>query len=120
MKVIFLSKSHCTTYLPKSYRTSKPFYLFHSDVWGPSNVTTMPGKRWFMTFIDDHTRLCWIYLMREKSEVEKLFKDFYNMIQNQFQKKISIIRFDNGTKYFNKVLKTFLQEKRYFPSIFMS
>ena len=60
-------------------------------MWGPSNVTTMPGKRWFMTFIDDQTCLCWIYLMREKSEVEKLFKDFYNMIENQFQTKISIL-----------------------------
>ena len=75
-----LSKSHRATYLPKPYHASKPFYLFHSDVWGPSKVTTMSGKMWFVTFIDDHTHFCWIYLMREKSEVEKLFKDFYNKI----------------------------------------
>jgi hypothetical protein len=49
--------------------------------------------------------------MHEKSEVEKIFKDFYNMIGNQFQTKISILRFDNGTAYFNKVLKSFFQEK---------
>ena len=24
-----------------------------------------------MTFIDDHTRICWVYLIRKKSEVEK-------------------------------------------------
>ena len=35
--------------------------------------------------------------MSEKSEVEKLFKVFYNMIENQFQTKISILRSDNGT-----------------------
>jgi transposase InsO family protein len=106
-----LSKSHRATYFPKPYRASKPLYLFHSDVWGPSKVTTMSRKRWFVTFIDDHTRLCWIYLMHEKSEVEKIFKDFYNMIENQFQTKISILRSDNGTEYFNKVLKSFFQEK---------
>ena len=33
------------------------------------------------------------------------------MIENQFQTKISILRSDNGTEYFNKVLKSFFQEK---------
>ena len=37
-----------------------------------------------MTFIDDQTRLCWIYLMNKKSDVEKLFKDLYTFIENQF------------------------------------
>ena len=60
-----------------------------------------------MTFIDDHTRLCWVYLMAEKSEVERIFKEFYRMIENQFQTKINILRYDNGTEYFNKVLETF-------------
>ena len=31
----YLSKSHRTTYYPKPYVPSKPFYLIHSDVWGP-------------------------------------------------------------------------------------
>ena len=54
----YLSKSHRATYLTKPYRASKPFYLIHSDVWGPSRITTRTGKKWFITFIDDHTRLC--------------------------------------------------------------
>lgn len=92
-----LAKSHCKTYVPRFYRPSKPFYLFHSDVWRPSKITTISQKRWFVTFIDDHTCLCWIFLMKEKSEVESVFKNFYKMIENQFQTKISILRSDNGT-----------------------
>ena len=42
-----LAKSQQKTYIPKPYYTSKPFYLFHSDVWGPSKVTTISGKKWF-------------------------------------------------------------------------
>ena len=53
-----LSKSHRNTYLPKPYVSSKPFYLIHSDVWGPSRITTISKKKWFVTFIDDHTHLC--------------------------------------------------------------
>lgn len=93
------------------YFASKPFYLIHSDVWGPSKIKTMSGKKWFVTFIDDHTRLCWVYLMEKKSEVEQRFQDFFNMINNQFQTKIGILRSDNGTEYFNKYLSTFLVTK---------
>ena len=46
--------------------------------------------------------------MREKFEVERIFKELYTMIKSQFQTKISILRSNNGTKYFNKVLETFL------------
>ena len=49
--------------------------------------------------------------MSEKSKVKKIFKDFYNMIENQFQTKISILKTDNGTEYFNNCLGMFLTEK---------
>ena len=106
-----LSKSHRTTYLPKPYTSSKPFYLIHSDVWGPSRVTTISRKKWFVTFIDDHTHLCWVYLMNEKSEVETIFKNFYTMVETQFQVKISIFHTDNGIEYLKDLLGSFLKEK---------
>ena len=46
---------------PKPYIPSSPFSLIHSDFWGPSKVTTMNEKRWFVAFIDDHTRITWVY-----------------------------------------------------------
>ncbi|XP_062107930.1 lysine-specific demethylase JMJ26-like isoform X2 [Humulus lupulus] len=106
-----LAKSQRKSYIQKSYCPSKPFYLFYGYVWGPSKVTTISGKKWFVTFIDDHTRLCWVYLMKEKFEVTKIFTDFYSMIETQFQTKISILRSDNGTEYFNKILGSFLSGK---------
>ena len=53
-----LSKSHKTFYPPRPYQPSRPFYLIHIDVWGPSRINTISGKKLFVTFIDDHTRLC--------------------------------------------------------------
>ena len=49
--------------------------------------------------------------MSDKSEVKKLFKIFYTMIENQFQTQIKTLHSDNGTEYFNDVLGNFLQEK---------
>ncbi|CAL5421419.1 unnamed protein product [Camellia sinensis] len=103
------AKFHRYTYLPKHYQASKPFYLIHSDVWGPSKITTLSGKRWFVTFINDHTRLCWIYLMNKKSDVKTLFTNFYNMIETNFY-----LHSDNGTEYFNEQLGEFLAKKGIF------
>ena len=49
--------------------------------------------------------------MKEKNEVEQIFSAFYKMVETQFQTKISILRTDNGTEYFNKILGNFLTEK---------
>ena len=56
------------------YKPCKPFSSIHSDVWGPTTVTTLSRKKWFITFINDHTKITWAYLLREKSDVEKFSK----------------------------------------------
>ena len=99
------------SYKIKDYFPSSPFYMIHSDVWGPSKIHTLNGKRWFVTFIDDHTRLCWMYLMKSKSDVAQIFKEFYTFIETQFQTKINILKTDNGTEYFNTCLGICLKEK---------
>ena len=80
-------------------------------MWVPSKVSIVFGRKEFVTLIEDHARLCWVYLMSGKYEVEKLFKDFYKMIKNQFQTKIIILHYDNGTEYFNEYMENFLKEK---------
>ena len=67
-------------------------------------ITTPFGNKGLVTFINDHTQLYWVYFMNDKSEVENLFKNFYTMVENQFQAKIRILYFDNGIEYFNQVL----------------
>ena len=62
-----LAKHHRTSFPLQPYRLSKPFSLIHSDVWGSSRVSTLSAKKWFVTFIDYHTRVSWVYLLREKS-----------------------------------------------------
>ena len=45
------------------------FDVVHTNVWGPAKTATMGGCRYYVTFIDDHTRKVWVYFMKEKSEV---------------------------------------------------
>lgn len=49
------AKQTRTHYPIRSYKSPKPFYLVHTDIWGPTCSSTLSGARWFMTFIDDYT-----------------------------------------------------------------
>ncbi|RVW94908.1 Retrovirus-related Pol polyprotein from transposon TNT 1-94 [Vitis vinifera] len=65
--------------------------------------------RWFVTFVDDHTRVTWVFLMKEKSEVGHIFQTFNLMVQNQFNSKIQVLKSDNAKEYFTSSLSTYLQ-----------
>ncbi|KAL4033294.1 hypothetical protein IC575_006381 [Cucumis melo] len=71
--VCIRAKQHRVSFPSQPYKPTQPFTLIHSDVWGPSKVITSSEKQWFITFIDDHTRLTWIYLITDKSEVSSIF-----------------------------------------------
>ena len=82
--------------------------MIYSDVWGPSKIKNIIGTRWFVSIIDDHTRISWILLMKEKSKVGQIFKNFYNMIQTQFHAKIQVLKTNNARDYFNSIQGEFL------------
>ncbi|KAL0552941.1 hypothetical protein IC582_012076 [Cucumis melo] len=109
--VCIRAKQHRVSFPSQPYKPIQPFNLIHSDVWGPSKVTTSSGKRWFVTFIDDHTRLTWVYLISDKSEVPSIFQNFYHTIKTQFHTKIAILRSDNGREFQNHNLSEFLASK---------
>jgi transposase InsO family protein len=105
------AKSHRVSYKPSLNKCSKPFDLIHSDVWGPAPITSIAGFRWFVLFIDDCTRMTWIYLLKGKYEVIEVFQLFFNMIQNQFGKSIKYFRSDNGGEFINRTLRDFFNTK---------
>ncbi|CAN6557261.1 unnamed protein product [Malus baccata var. baccata] len=45
-------------------RATVPLELVHTDVCGPMQTITKAGNRYFLTFIDDCTRMCWVYFLR--------------------------------------------------------
>ncbi|KAA0059998.1 putative polyprotein [Cucumis melo var. makuwa] len=94
-------------------RHSRGLYILYDDTScsSLSRVTTSSGKRWFVTFIDDHTRLTWVYLITDKSEVPSIFQNFYHTIKTQFHTKIAILRSDNGREFQNHNLSEFLASK---------
>jgi transposase InsO family protein len=106
-----MAKSHRAVYPLSNKKTDFPFSLVHTDVWGPAPQSTHNGKKWFISFVDDCTRVTWVYLLKHKSDVYDVFRSFYQMIVTQFNTCIKVIRSDNGGEYFKKELMEFMNSK---------
>ena len=60
----------------------RKFELIHSDLCGPMLVPSANGNKYIMTFIDDYTKMCWVYLLKNKSNAFETFKNFHKWIEN--------------------------------------
>lgn len=57
------------------------------------------GASYFLTIVDDYSRAVWIYLICNKTKIEKMFLNFVALVDRQFNKKVKIVRSDNGTEF---------------------
>ena len=62
-------------------------------------VSTLGGARYFVTFIDDHSRKVWAYALRTKDCVLEAFKLFRANVERQTGRTLKCIRSDNSGEY---------------------
>jgi hypothetical protein len=91
-------------------RNLAPLELVHSDLCEMNGVLTKGGKRYFMTFIDDCTRFCYVYLLKTKDEALNFLKAYKAEAENQLERKIKRLRSDRGGKYFANTFDEFCVE----------
>ena len=80
-------------------RRVEPLDLVHSNVCDLKSVQSRGGKKCFITFIDDCTIYCYVYLLRSKDEAIEAFVQYKNEIENQLNKKNKVLRSDKGREY---------------------
>lgn len=78
---------------------SSSFDLIHCDLWGPFLPITVQGYKFFLTIVDDCSRFVWTYLLKAKNEVGSVLSQFFTQVHTQFNKKIKVVRCDNGTEF---------------------
>ena len=94
--ICFMGKQPRNSFPLSSNKASDIFDLVHCDIWGPNKIPSTCNARYFLTIVDDFTRVTWVYLMSHKSEVGQLVQNFYSMVKTQFNRKIKVFRSDNG------------------------
>ena len=81
------AKSKQFPYTRSDNKSCAPLDLIHSDVWGPAPIS-VGSYAYYVSFIDDYSRYTWIYLLKHKSEVFSIFKNFQNFVERKFNRKI--------------------------------
>ena len=63
-------------------RASDILEIIQTDLNGPHSIKGISGERFFVTFIDDYSKLAKVYCMKAKTEMYSCFVDYVNLVEN--------------------------------------
>jgi hypothetical protein len=66
-----------------TWRATHKLQLVHIDVRGPQRTASLNGSRYYIIFIDDYSRFCWIFFLKFKFEVANVFWKYKTWVENQ-------------------------------------
>ena len=83
----------------KEGSTCKPLELIHTNICGPMRKKSPCGEQYYILFIDDFSRMCWIGLLKHKVEAFEKFQIFKALVENELDLKIKCIISEKGGEY---------------------
>eukprot|EP00252_Welwitschia_mirabilis_P022462 TRINITY_DN607_c0_g1_i3.p1 TRINITY_DN607_c0_g1~~TRINITY_DN607_c0_g1_i3.p1 ORF type:complete len:1070 (-),score=207.18 TRINITY_DN607_c0_g1_i3:857-3973(-) len=95
---------------PVDKRSGQLLSLVHSDICGPMRTESFNGSSYFITFIDDHSRFCYIFFMKYRSQALTYFQMYQKMVERQTGCKIKTLRTDRGGEYISHVFNDYLRK----------
>ncbi|GJU81822.1 hypothetical protein Tco_1284187 [Tanacetum coccineum] len=83
---------------------SKPLHTLHTDLFGPTSVSSLNHKWYCLVVTDDFSRFTWTFFLKSKDETFGILRNFITEIENLKDLKVKIIRCDNGGERRNRTL----------------
>jgi hypothetical protein len=71
--------------------SSHPLELIFSDAWGPA-PKSVGRYKYYIIFMDDYSKITWIYLVKFKSEVIQKFQEFQSLVERMFNRKNIVVQ----------------------------
>ncbi|GJX70172.1 transposable element [Tanacetum coccineum] len=88
VSIVLWGKQKRVSFSKAIHQTKGTLDYLHADCWGPSRVPSLGGARYFLSIIDDFSRMTWVFMMKHKSEAFEKFKHWKILIENQTGRKI--------------------------------
>ncbi|XP_074306249.1 uncharacterized protein LOC141641488 [Silene latifolia] len=107
----FQAKIHRFPFPRSVSRATKIFELIHVDLWGPYKSPTLTGAYYFLTIVDDHSRVTWTFLLKTKTQVCSTLENFFAQIENIYHTSVKTLRSDNGTEVIQDTCLSLLNRK---------
>jgi len=73
--------------------------LVYSDVWGLALVASVEGYRYYIVFVDAHTRYSWLYPLKLKFDALQTFINFHKLVELQYNSKLKALHIDNEGEF---------------------
>ena len=70
--------------------------LIHADLCGPRQIKSLGRSIYFLLFIDDYSRMSWVYFLQHKSQTFQKFQNIKVMVENQSGCHIKVLRTNRG------------------------
>ena len=83
----------------------------YSDLWGLAPVETKGGRKYYVTFTDDMSRLTHLYLLCLKSEAFEAYKQYEAWCTMHLGVAIKILHSDCGGEYLDKGFTLYLKSR---------
>ncbi|GJT34580.1 putative ribonuclease H-like domain-containing protein [Tanacetum coccineum] len=90
---------------------TKPLFMLHMDLFGPTFMGSLMHKKYCLVTTNDFSRFTWIFFLAAKDETSEILKNFIKELENLVDKKVKIIRSDNGTEFKNRVMDDFSKRR---------
>ena len=105
-------KARRISFVLATHGTENKLDYVHSDLWGAPTVPLSLSKcQYFISFIDDYSRKVWVYFLKHKDEAFGAFVEWSTMVETQAERKIKILRTDNGLEFCNQQFFEYCKEK---------
>lgn len=110
-KTCIENKMHNIPFKNNREKAKEILEIVHTDVCGPFQTTGFKGEKYFVSFIDDYSKIARVYKMKSKAEVCDCLIEYVNESENLTGKKIKVLRCDNGKEYVNDEIVSFAKSR---------
>jgi len=93
-----------------STRSKDVLEVVHSYVCGPFESLSLAGNRYFITFVDEFSRMIWLYVIKLKCEVFEIFQIFKASVERESGKRLKILRTDGGGEFTSNDFENYCQK----------
>src|SRR6267142_5367897 len=83
----------------------------HMDLWGPSPAPSMGGRRYYVTFTDDHSCYSSLTMLHTKDKMLEVYKAYATWMYTQHSVRIKQLWSDRGGEYTGNECTKFLMEQ---------
>jgi hypothetical protein len=65
----------------------------------PIHNESLNGSKYFLLFVDDYSKFCWVYFLTTKADVFAEFVRFKTIVELEIRNKLKMLRSTNRGEY---------------------